>query len=142
LRSIAEIARSHGENLNGMEARLACVSVFAFGPRRKRDADADIGYFAVRAALSRTLPNLAEGAVPSAFARFLALVAERFGVVVSERVLAEAVPVIGAIGGAAVNLAFIDHFQEIAHAHFTVRGLERKYGEAVVREEYAKARAI
>jgi EcsC protein family len=29
------------------------------------------------------------------------------------------VPIIGALGGAAVNYAFIDHFQEIARAHFT-----------------------
>jgi hypothetical protein len=34
-------------------------------------------------------------------------------------------PVIGALGNAAVNYAFIDDFQEIARAHFTVRRLER-----------------
>jgi EcsC protein family len=48
------------------------------------------------------------------------------------------VPVIGAFGGAAVNYAFIDHFQEIARAHFTVRRLERRYGKDVVRMAYDK----
>jgi EcsC protein family len=38
-----------------------------------------------------------------------------------------AAPLIGALGGAAVNYAFIDHFQEIARAHFTVRRLELRY---------------
>jgi hypothetical protein len=48
------------------------------------------------------------------------------------------VPIIGALGGAAVNYAFIDHFQEIARAHFTVRRLERRYGKDAVRAAYDK----
>ena len=48
------------------------------------------------------------------------------------------VNIIGALGGAAVNYAFIDHFQEIARAHFTVRRLERRYGKNVVRMAYDK----
>ena len=47
-------------------------------------------------------------------------------------------PVIGALGGAAVNYAFIDHFQEIARAHFIVRRLERRFGKDAVREAYEK----
>ena len=49
---------------------------------------------------------------------------------------AQAVPVVGAMSAAALNLAFTDHFQKLAHGHFTVRRLERHYGRAVVREEY------
>jgi hypothetical protein len=48
--------------------------------------------------------------------------------------------VIGAFGGAVVNYAFIDHFQDVARGHFTVRRLERAYGEAVVRVEYDRIR--
>jgi hypothetical protein len=40
------------------------------------------------------------------------------------------------VGGAAVNLAFIEHFQEMARGHFTVRRLERVYGADAVRGEY------
>ena len=47
-------------------------------------------------------------------------------------------PVIGALGGAAVNYAFIDHFQEIGRAHFIVRRLERRFGKDAVREAYEK----
>jgi hypothetical protein len=36
----------------------------------------------------------------------------------------------------ALNYAFIDHFQEIARAHFTVRRLERRYGKDAVRAAY------
>ncbi|HYP32008.1 MAG TPA: EcsC family protein, partial [Burkholderiaceae bacterium] len=35
----------------------------------------------------------------------------------------------------------IDHFQTVARGHFAVRRLERKYGEAVVRERYGELAA-
>ncbi len=45
-------------------------------------------------------------------------------------------PILGAFGGAAVNTAFMNHFQATARAHFTVRRLERRYGAAAVRAAY------
>jgi hypothetical protein len=47
---------------------------------------------------------------------------------------------IGAFGGAVVNYAFIDHFQDVARGHFTVRRLERAYGEDEVRRQYGRIR--
>jgi hypothetical protein len=44
--------------------------------------------------------------------------------------------VIGAAGGAIVNVVFIDHYQDIARGHFTVRRLERKYTPDAVRDAY------
>ena len=70
--------------------------------------------------------------------RFIAQVASRFGVVVTQKVAAQALPVVGALGGAAVNYAFIEHFQEVARGHFTVRRLERVYGKNFVRTEYER----
>ncbi len=86
----------------------------------------------MRAALAKALPRAADRALPPALARFIAVTAERFGITVSEKVVAEAVPVVGAVGGGAINLVFINHFQQVAHGHFTVRRLEREYGEDVV----------
>ena len=57
--------------------------------------------------------------------KFVTQVAARFGMVVTQKVAAQALPVVGALGGAAVNYAFIEHFQDVARGHFTVRGLER-----------------
>ena len=54
------------------------------------------------------------------------------------KLAAQAVPVIGALGGAAMNYAFIDHFQEVARAHFVVRKLERRYGKNIVRAAYER----
>jgi hypothetical protein len=40
--------------------------------------------------------------------------------------------------GASVNYVFIEHFQEIAQGHFTVRRLERVYGKDIIRAEYER----
>jgi hypothetical protein len=51
------------------------------------------------------------------------------------------VPVLGGIMGAVVNFAFIDHFQDTARGHFTIRALERQYGQEAVRECFERIRA-
>lgn len=144
LRAIAEIARQEGEDLSDPDAALACLQVFALGGRSEADNMAESGYFAVRGALARTVAEAARYVAERGFLeegapillRFAAQIAARFGIVVSQKVAAQAVPVIGAVGGAAVNAAFMDHFQTIARAHFTVRRLERSYGRELVRAAY------
>src|SRR5262249_15349240 len=143
LRTIAETARYNGEDLRKLEARLACLEVFALGAG-KTAKRLDLGYYASRALLSRLADEasalLVERGVASVSAplvnRLLAEIASRFGVVVSERVAASALPVIGAVGGAAVNVVFMNHFQRVAQGHFTIRRLERHYGADAVRRHY------
>ncbi len=142
LRSIADIARSHGEDLARPDARLACLEVFAL--RGGHGQDAPVGYFGVRTVLSRTFREaavyLASGGAAEVEApilvKLLTQIGERFGLSVSERAAATAIPIVGAAGGAAVNLIFLRHFQDLAHGHFTVRRLERAYGEGAVRAAY------
>ena len=146
LRSIAEIARSEGENLSNPKSALSCVQVFALGGRAGSADASESGYFAVRGMLAKSVTEAArflaergvieEGA--PVLVRFLALVASRFGVVVTQKAAAQALPIFGALGGAAVNYAFIEHFQDVARGHFTVRRLERVYGNDIVRTEYER----
>lgn len=147
LRSIADHARAQGEDLASPEARLACIEVFALGGRRAGDDAAEAGYFAVRAALARALGEAAtfvaerglaaEGA--PALARLVAQVAARFSIPVGEKAAAQAIPLVGALGGAAINAVFAEHFQGVARGHFTVRRLERAHGAEAVRAAYATA---
>jgi hypothetical protein len=145
LRSVADIARTKGEDLRTPEAALACIEVFALGGRSKSDDAAESAYYTVRIALGRAVSEAAayvagEAAAEAAPAlvRLIAAIAERFGVVVTEKAAAEFVPVIGGFGGAVINVAFMDHFQDMAEGHFTVRSLERKYGAESVRLAYDK----
>lgn len=146
LRSIADIARSEGEDLSSIDAHLACITVFALGGRSRADNAADAAYYAVRAALTRTLSEAAEfiaqrGMVEEGtpiVIRVMANLASRLGVILTDKMAAEMIPILGALGGASINLLFINHFQAAARGHFTVRRLERKYGEALVKREYEK----
>jgi len=145
LRAIAAIAQEEGEDLADPRTGLACLEVFALGgPRDEDSAEAD--YFVVRAMLARGLADFAidKGAIGESapvLVRFLTQIASRFGVIVSQKVAAQAVAVVGAVGGAAVNLAFIEHFQDLARGHFTVRRLERVYGVNAVRSEYDRIKS-
>jgi hypothetical protein len=143
LRSIAEIARDEGEDLKSLETLLACLEVFALGGRSSSDK-VDVDYYAVRAVLTKLTGEMAayvmeRGALNASspiIARLVGEIVSRFGLIVSERIAAGAVPIIGAVGGATVNMIFMDHFQRIARGHFVVRRLERTYGTAAIRAIY------
>ena len=144
LRSIAEIARSEGEDLGSAEARLQCVQVLALGGKSGHDDAAETGYFAARAAMAKAVSEAAryaaqQGAIARgapAIVQLITQVASRFSITVSQKVAAQAVPVVGAVGGALINTLFIDHFQDMARGHFTVRRLERVHGADEVRLVY------
>ncbi|HYC25670.1 MAG TPA: EcsC family protein [Roseiarcus sp.] len=146
LRSIAQIGMTEGEDLSEPKAALACVEVFALGAHRP--SGAAIEYFVVRDALAKSVSDAARFLLQQKISnesapilvRLTAQIAARFGLAVSEKVAAQAIPVLGAIGGAAVNYAFADHFQSVARGHFTVRRLERNYGADAVRFEYGRLR--
>jgi len=144
LRSIADIARSEGHDISLVEVKLACLEVLAFGGRSSGDDSVETGYWAVRAALAKSISEAAahltqkgltkEGA--PALARLIGAIASRFSAVVTEEAAAKAVPVVGAISGGTINYLFMNHFQEMARGDFAVRRLEKKYGAALVEETY------
>lgn len=147
LRSIMKTAQEYGEDLSDPQTIAACMEVFALGGNSKSDDGAETGYYSVRYALSASLrqaenylasqgtKGIADKSAP-AFLRFIANLSQRFGITVSEKAMAQAIPVIGAAGGAAINIIFLDHFQDMARGHFIVRRLERKYGKQAVKDKY------
>jgi hypothetical protein len=156
LRSIADIARGEGEDLNDPDVALACLEVFALGAEAgaargpmagiERGGALETGYFALRGLLAKSVSEaarhllnrgLTEQASPL-LVRFIAQVSARFGIVVSQKIAAQSVPLIGAASGAAINYAFVDHFQTLARGHFTMRRLERVYGIVTVRAEFER----
>jgi hypothetical protein len=144
LRSIAEIARSEGETVNNYSTKLACLEVLALGGKNKSDDNTESGYFIVRAALAKSVAEATEFAVTKSLAeegapalvRFIVNIAQRFSIQVTEKAAAQAIPAIGAAGGAIINTIFIDHFQDMAKGHFTIRRLEKIYGKEFIRAAY------
>ncbi|SNR15058.1 EcsC family protein [Tenacibaculum jejuense] len=144
LRSIADIARSNGEPIKETDTKLACLEVFALGGNSIEDDNVESSYYATRAFLSNSIVQtnkfVAEHGVfhegTTVFLNIIGKIAERFGIQVTEKTIAQSVPVIGAAGGALINTLFITHFQEMAKGHFTVRKLERKYGKELIEQLY------
>ena len=144
-RSIADIARAEGESPKDPETLLNCMQVFALGSRTSdKDDAAETSYYGVRIALSKAVTDALQyvashgmgSASAPALLRLVSAIAARFGVVVTQKAMAQTIPVIGAIGGGLVNTIFISHFQDMARAHFAIRRLERQHGADEVQRAY------
>jgi len=144
-RSIIDIARAEGEVPGDPETMLNCMQIFAMGSGvSDKDDAAETSYYGVRLALGTALTDAmqyvaaygAGSASAPALVRLISAVAHRFGIVVTQKAMAQTIPVLGAVGGGLVNTIFISHFQDMARGHFSIRGLERTYGEDIVRVAY------
>lgn len=144
LRSMLDIARCEGHSPRELETRISCLEVFALGGPSSADDAVDSAYWTVRSSLAAVVSDAVafiakngfttEGA--PALAKLIASIGARFGVIVSEQVAAKAVPVLGAAAGSAINVIFMNHFQDMARGHFIVRRLEKKYSSGGVQDAY------
>ncbi len=147
LRSIGEIARGYGENLEELDSKMACLTVFALsgGGSAKGAEAADTSYYAVRSFLTKALGDTANHITVHGFSKegapvlvkLINAVSVRFSIPVSGKLAAQSLPVMGAVSGASVNWLFIRHYQRMAEAHFTIRHLEREYGSQEVEQRYS-----
>lgn len=146
IRSICEIAKAHGEDLSTPEGKLECLSVFSLGGRSNSDDISDTGYYIIRSSLASMIQDSskylavkkATKEIAPSLVKLLQTIASKFSLRVSEKAIAMSLPIIGAVGGAAINAMFISYYQQIAEGHFTIRYLERKYGKDKIKEIYER----
>jgi hypothetical protein len=124
LRSIAEVARDSGEDLAAEDTRRACLEVLAFGGPGSADDDTELGYWATRLGVNHLTINL-----------LIKSAAGRIGLVLSDKLMAQAVPMAGALTGGLLNYAFTEYYQGMARVHFCLRALERRTGETTALHE-------
>jgi hypothetical protein len=142
LRQVAAVAIAEGEDVTRPEGMAECLTVFALGGHTPGADAADTGYFAVRLALAEAVPGLVASAASGWVTSLSAAIAARFAGPVATKALAQAAPLLGAAAGAAVNLAFLEHFRGVAGGHFAIRRLEREHGPARVRAAAADLRSL
>lgn len=155
MRNIAAIAEEFGFSKQDPQTAMECLYVFSLGSRSKNDDQFDSAYYSSRLAMSAALRNSAQYVASSStkalldslrkgtapiVVNFLAKVASYFEIVVTEKMIAGAVPIIGSLGAASVNLAFTDYFGQAAQYHFGLLALERKYGQEAVQAIYTSSR--
>lgn len=127
-RAVHHVAMEYGEDPDADETRMQCLAVFGAGGPGTQDDGIDTAFIGARLSLSGV-------AVHGLIAR----VAPKFAAVLSQKLAAQAVPVLGAAAGAGTNYAFIDYYVALAHVHFGLRRLARTHGEEAVAEVFHQA---
>lgn len=112
LRVIEGVAVEHGFDPALESVRFDCVQVFAAAGPLEQDDGSDLAFLSARVALT--------GAAMQAI---IARVAPRLAVVMGQKLAAQAVPVLGAVAGAATNYAYTSYYTDVAHVHFGLRRL-------------------
>ena len=110
------------------EVRLECLRVFAVAGPLAKDDGTDLGFFTAR--MTVTGPGL-NG--------LIAKVAPKLAAVLGQKLAAQAVPVVGAVTGAALNAAFLTYYRELARIRFALLKLSEVHGSATVLTAFQKA---
>ncbi len=147
IRSVADVAKSEGEDFRQFDTKLACLQSFALGGDVTDAHTGESGYYASRILLEKPLDESARYIAKKGFAgigapfsaQLLAKFAARFQTFMTAKASANVVPAAGAIMGLTVNIIFINYFQDKARGHFIIRRLEKKYGAEEVRQKYKAA---
>lgn len=121
MRAIQGIAVEHGFDPDDPEIARECLTVFASAGPLEADDSADVAFLSARMALTGSTAQ-----------RVIAAIAPRMSVVMGQKLAAQAVPVIGAAAGAAVNFAFTSYYQQMAHVHFGLLALSRETGVPMI----------
>ena len=143
--------------MNSAEGRLECLYIFTLGTPSQGGAPHDASetsYYASRIGFSEVMRKAASflaghtaGEALKALSRgtspvlvgLVSVIASRFERAVLQKVVAGAVPIIGAAGGAAINGAFTGHFNQAARYHFGLRRLEEQCDRDEVRRVFEEA---
>ena len=113
LASFQKIAEEYGFDRNEAETRLECLQIFSMGGPLDDDQDIDLSFLSARLALrGDVISNL------------IAQASNRIAVVISHKLGTQAVPVLGAVSGAALNFTFMSYYEEMAHVRFTLKKLQ------------------
>lgn len=128
LRAIRAEAKRAGFDPEAAAIRAACLEVFAAGSPLARDDGVNSAFLSAR--LTVTGPALQ---------KLVASVAPRFAAALGQKLAAQAVPILGAVTGAALNAAFLRYYREMARIRFQLMRLSVQHGAEAVMGRFAAA---
>lgn len=120
-RAVHHVAIACGEAEDSIETRAQCLAVFGAGGPGSGDDGVDTAFIGARLGITGAAVN-----------GLISRVAPRFATILSQKLAAQTVPILGAVAGAGTNYAFLDYYVEMAHVHFGLRRLARDFGEEAV----------
>ncbi|MEO8245149.1 MAG: EcsC family protein [bacterium] len=130
LHAIRREAQAAGYDPDREAIRLACLEVFAAGSPLRGDDGVNTAFLSARMAVSG-----------GTIQRVLAVVVPRLTMVLGEKLALQAVPVVGAVTGAALNAMFLNYYREVARIRFRLMRLSEVHGAEAVLSGFADAQA-
>lgn len=128
LHAIRRAAAEEGFDPDDAATRLEAIQVFAAGSPLSSDDGVNTGFLGARLAVTGpALQKVLASAVP------------RLVSALGPKLMAQSVPVLGALSGAALNAAFIGYYREIAHVRFGLLKLSERHGVEPVLAAFNKA---
>jgi hypothetical protein len=128
LHAIRSEAVAAGYDPEDPKIRLACIEVFSAGSPLRGDDGVNTAFLSARLAMTG-----------GTLQKVLAVVVPRLAVVFGQKLAAQAVPVMGALTGAALNAAFLTYYREIARIRFRLLRLSEVHGAEKVLTAFAAA---
>ena len=110
--------------------RLTCREVLSAGSPLRSDDGVNTAFLSARL-------TLAGGTLQKA----LSVVVPRLAAVFGQKLAAQAVPVLGAVTGAALNAAFLTYYREVARIRLRLMRLSERHGAEAVLKSFAAAQA-
>lgn len=128
LNAIRAEARAAGYDPDAPGVREECLRVFGAGSPLASDEGINTSFLTARLSITG-----------QAVQNVIATVAPRLAAALGQKLAAQAVPVIGALSGAALNAAFLSYYREIARIRFELLRLAETHGAEPVLEAFAAA---
>jgi len=128
LTAIRSAAREAGLDPDEPWVRAECLRVFAAGGPLAADDGIDTSFLTARMTLTG-----------AALQGMIARIAPKLAAVFGQKLAAQAVPLLGAVSGAALNAAFLSYFREMAHVRFALLRLAATHGAEPVLSAFREA---
>lgn len=134
MRAIMAIASEHGFDPDDEETRIEALRVFATAGPLTEDDGTDLGLLAAKLSITG-----------QSVQALITRVAPRLAALLSQKLAAQAVPVLGAVAGASINYSFARYYQQVARVHFGLLRLRDESGlprEALMEALRQRIRAL
>uniref|UniRef100_A4WQ71 Staphylolytic protease PREPROENZYME LASA n=1 Tax=Cereibacter sphaeroides (strain ATCC 17025 / ATH 2.4.3) TaxID=349102 RepID=A4WQ71_CERS5 len=128
MHAIRRAAEAEGFDPDDPAIRVECLRIFGAGSPLKRDDGVNTSFIGARIALSG-----------AAVSKVVASVAPRLAAALGQKLMAQAVPVLGAVTGATLNAAYLSYYREIAEIRFALLRLAQTHGPERVLTEFQSA---
>ena len=128
LHSIRQVAATHGFDPETPAIRAECLAVFGAGSPLGGDDGVNTSFVGARLAVTGP-----------ALQALIAKVAPRLAAALGPKLVAQSVPLLGAVAGAGLNAAYIAYYREIAEIRFGLLRLAERHGVDTVMAAFGRA---